>query len=123
MTSLSDLIHSSGPKQGKFNINEQRLWAGRLCENIGVRPLTQQPGLMEDALGYAKLLASKGLPPRFVIYEGPVHLNPVQVMDFPLDRGLEIMKLGRKLFASISRDLFGAKWLNSLTILLGGSLH
>ena len=79
--------------------SDQRAWAQHLIENIFARPLTQQPGRIEDVEGYTRSMVSQGYPANFVIFEGPPHSNPIQVLDFPIKDGLPILKLGRSLFA------------------------
>ena len=47
-----------------------REWAGDLVNSTQVRPLTQQPGTLEDVAGYTRSMAAEGHPPCFVIYAG-----------------------------------------------------
>jgi len=84
--------------QGHTTASQQRSWAQRLISNIFARPLTQQPGRIEDVAGYSSSMAASGLPAHFVIYEGPVSA-PKQILDFPIEAGLPILSLGRSLFA------------------------
>ena len=56
--------------QGKLTEAAMRKWAGDLVNNTPVRPLTQQPGTLEDVAGYTRSMMAQGHPPRFVIFAG-----------------------------------------------------
>ena len=71
-----------------------------MIEEGAVKGITMQPATLDGIEGYRALMVAQGFPARMVVFTGlslgQDHL--IQLLDFPLDRGAEVMRLCKSTF-------------------------
>ena len=89
-----------------------REWASGLVSAAARRPLSVQPGTLEDIKAYSQSMRAQGCDPNFVVFNGlGTPGGTEQLLDFPLEDGVPILRLGRALFGA---DFSAVTWLRAV---------